>query len=73
MRAGEVPLVVEAAVVRADAEGAGLRFEPLSASSRDYLARMLDALPALSAPAAQPSDEPRVLGELLEAAGPLPA
>lgn len=67
VRAGEVPLVVEAEVVRADADGAGLRFEPLPEASRDYLARMLDALPALAAPAATPSEERRVLAELLEA------
>jgi hypothetical protein len=51
--------------VRADADGTGLRFEPLSDGSREYLARMLDALPVLSAPAASTPDEPRVLAELL--------
>jgi hypothetical protein len=65
VRAGEVPLVVQAEVVRSDAEGTGLRFEPLSAASREYLGRMLDALPALSAPAASAPDEPRVLAEVL--------
>lgn len=65
VRAGDVPLVVQAEVVRTDASGAGLRFEPLSDASREYLGRMLDALPALAAPASAAADEPRVLAELL--------
>lgn len=67
VRAGEVPLVVQALVVRADATGLGLRFEPLSAASREYLGRMLEGLPLLAAPAAAPRDEPRILAELLGA------
>jgi hypothetical protein len=67
VRAGDVPLVVQAQVVRADERGAGLRFEPLPEASREYLGRMLDALPALAAPAATAAEEPRVLAELLEA------
>jgi hypothetical protein len=69
VRAGEVPLVVEAEVVRAGAEGSGLRFEGLSETSRDYLAKMLDALPALPAlatPSATSGEERRVLVEVVE-------
>jgi hypothetical protein len=64
VRAGEVPLVVQAEVVRTDESGAGLRFDSLSDSSREYLGRMLGALPALTAPA-EAADEPRVLAEVL--------
>jgi hypothetical protein len=66
VRAGEIPLVVDAEVVRADGGGAGLRFESLSDTSRGYLAKMLDALPALAAPSARLGEERRVLAELVE-------
>jgi hypothetical protein len=66
VRAGEIPLVVDAEVVRTNASGAGLRFESLSETSRAYLAKMLDSLPALAAPSASAGEEPRVLAELVE-------
>jgi hypothetical protein len=66
VRAGEIPLVVEAEVVRADGAGAGLRFESLSDTSRGYLAKMLDALPALAAPSAGLGEERRVLAEVVD-------
>ena len=66
VRAGEIPLVVDAEVVRADGAGAGLRFESLSETSRGYLTKMLDTLPALAAPSAGAGEERRVLAELVE-------
>jgi hypothetical protein len=67
VRAGEIPLVVEAEVVRADASGAGLRFASLGDAGRCYLAKMLDALPALVAPSQSGEEERRVLAEVVEA------
>jgi hypothetical protein len=66
VRAGEVPLVVDAQVVRSDGAAVGLRFEALSEATRGYLAKMLDALPGLSAPSRSGGEERRVLAELVE-------
>jgi hypothetical protein len=66
VRAGEIPLVVDAEVVRTDAGGSGLRFASLREVDRGYLAKMLDALPALSAPSASGEEERRVLAEVVE-------
>jgi hypothetical protein len=66
VRAGEVPLVVDAEVVRSDGAAVGLRFEALSEATRGYLAKMLDALPGLSAPGRGGGEERRVLAELVE-------
>jgi hypothetical protein len=66
VRAGEVPLVVEAQVVRSDGAGVGLRFDALSEATRGYLAKMLDALPGLAAPSRAGGEERRVLAELVE-------
>jgi hypothetical protein len=66
VRAGEVPLVVEAQVVRSDGAAVGLRFDALSEATRGYLAKMLDALPGLSAPSRSGGEERRVLAELVE-------
>jgi c-di-GMP-binding flagellar brake protein YcgR len=66
VRAGEVPLVVEAEVVRTNGAGVGLRFETLSESTRGYLAKMLDSLPGLAAPSGGSGEERRVLAELVE-------
>jgi hypothetical protein len=67
VRAGEVPLVVEAEVVRADGSGSGLRFETLSEASRDHLAKMLDALPGLATPSSSSAgEERRVLAEVVD-------
>jgi hypothetical protein len=65
VRPGEIPLVVEAEVVRSDASGSGLRFTSLGEASRDYLGKMLDSLPALAAPSAGGGEERRVLAELV--------
>jgi hypothetical protein len=65
-RAGEVPLVVDAQVVRVEPAGAGLRFEGLSEAHRGYLAKMIDALPGVSTPSAARGEERRVLAELVE-------
>jgi len=65
VRPGEIPLVVEAEVVRSDASGSGLRFTSLGEASRDYLAKMLDSLPALAAPSEAGGEERRVLAELV--------
>ena len=65
VRAGEVPLVVEAQVVRTDGAAVGLRFDSLSDATRGYLAKMLDALPGLAAPSSLGGEERRVLAELL--------
>ena len=67
VRAGEIPLVVEAEVVRSDGGGAGLRFASLSDASRGYLGKMLDALPTLSAAGGDGGEESRVLAEVVEA------
>jgi hypothetical protein len=67
-RAGEVPLVVDAQVVRVEPAGAGLRFEGLSEAHRSYLAKMMDALPGVSAPSGAGGEEPRLLAELVEGA-----
>jgi hypothetical protein len=66
VRAGEIPLVVEAEVLRSDASGSGLRFASLGDSGRCYLAKMLDALPALVAPSQSGEEERRVLAEVVE-------
>ena len=66
VRAGEVPLVLDARVVRSDGAAVGLRFEALSEATRSYLAKMLDALPGLSAPSRGGGEERRVLAELVE-------
>ncbi len=65
VRAGEVPLVVEAEVVRVEAGGTGLRFDGLSEASRGYLAKMLDALPTLTSPSGSEGEERRVLAEVV--------
>jgi hypothetical protein len=67
VHSGDVPLVVEAEVVRADPSGAGLRFHDLDPAGRDYLAKMLDALPSLAAPSGASGEERRVLAELVDA------
>jgi hypothetical protein len=66
VRAGEVPLVVQAEVVRADGAGSGLRFDALSEASRTHLAKMLDALPGLAAPSSAAGEERRVLAEVVD-------
>jgi hypothetical protein len=65
VRAGEIPLVVDAEVVRSDDAGTGLRFAALSDASRSYLGKMLSALPALSAPLDGGGEERRVLAEVV--------
>jgi hypothetical protein len=66
VRPGEIPLVLDAEVVRTSAAGVGLRFDSLNEATSAYLAKMLDALPALAAPSAGAGEERRVLAELVE-------
>lgn len=65
VRPGQVPLVVEAEIVRDDARGVAMRFPELTPAEREELGKMLADLPALSAPDAA-GGETRVLAERLD-------
>ena len=68
VRAGEVPLVVEAEVVRTDGAAVGLRFDvPQRRERRLPRRRCSTRCPALAAPGGDGGEERRVLAELVEA------
>jgi hypothetical protein len=72
-RAGELPLVVRAAVCRDDGEaGLALQFQGLSREATAYLREMLAALPDIEAPAAKRSASASVgvfVSEILDSEG----